>query len=271
MNPTLWDFSNYMTIESLGVASVAFMMKVEYTKDGRAWKTLEAYENLRMKGECVSFKSVLEPGERVGTINIIGRCNLRGNCLSLIFGDEASGKNDIHLYPNCLSSTFSSTEIINIDKGFLPATTLASNCYYNMFNGCKSLVNAPELPATTLAGSCYSSMFYGCTSLVNAPELPATTLKDSCYYYMFNGCTSLVNAPELPAIILMDYCYVQMFNGCNKINYIKMLATDISADYCLYNWVKGVASSGTFVKNKYATWDVTGDSGVPDGWTIQKV
>jgi hypothetical protein len=34
-------------------------------------------------------------------------------------------------------------------------------------------------------------MFNGCVSLVSAPQLPATTLTESCYYYMFNGCTSL--------------------------------------------------------------------------------
>ena len=34
-------------------------------------------------------------------------------------------------------------------------------------------------------------MFDGCKSLVNAPELPAETLADNCYWYMFNGCTSL--------------------------------------------------------------------------------
>lgn len=32
-------------------------------------------------------------------------------------------------------------------------------CYANMFNGCTSLTQAPELPATTLASYCYVSMF----------------------------------------------------------------------------------------------------------------
>ena len=59
-----------------------------------------------------------------------------------------------------------------------------------------------------------------------------------------------------------------MFRGCRKLNYIKMLATDIYANDCLYNWVSGVASSGTFVKNKDATWNVAGVDGVPSGWTI---
>jgi hypothetical protein len=54
---------------------------------------------------------------------------------------------------------------------------------------------------------CYSNMFYGCTSLTQAPELPATTLARYCYYFMFRDCTSLTEAPELPAITLTSYCY----------------------------------------------------------------
>ena len=50
-----------------------------------------------------------------------------------------------------------------------------------------------------------------------------------------------------------------------------MLATDIIASSCLYNWVSGVASSGTFVKSKDATWSVTGNSGIPSGWTVETV
>ena len=34
-----------------------------------------------------------------------------------------------------------------------------------MFQGCTSLTTAPELPATTIASSCYFNMFYTCTSL----------------------------------------------------------------------------------------------------------
>lgn len=30
------------------------------------------------------------------------------------------------------------------------------------------------------------------------------------------------------------------------------------------------AASGTFVKNAAAEWDVTGNSGIPTGWTVQK-
>lgn len=34
-------------------------------------------------------------------------------------------------------------------------------------------------------------------------------------------------------------------------------------------WVNNVSSTGTFIKNPEATWDVTGANGVPSGWTVQ--
>jgi hypothetical protein len=53
------------------------------------------------------------------------------------------------------------------------------------------------------------------------------------------------------------------------LNYIKMLATDISATDCLTNWVSGVASSGTFVKDLNMTTLSNGTSGIPSGWTVE--
>ena len=150
----------------------------------------------------------------------------------------------------------------------LPATTLANSCYRYMFWQCKSLTTAPELPATTLAEGCYQEMFAVCTSLTTAPALPATTLVDYCYNGMFDGCTSLTTAPTLPAETLAGNCYNYMFYGCGSLNYIKaMFTTTPGTDYTS-SWVSGVASTGTFVKNKDATWDVTGTSGIPTGWTV---
>ena len=138
-----------------------------------------------------------------------------------------------------------------------------------MFEGCTSLTTAPELPATELAAYCYLSMFRDCTSLVNAPVLPATTLKNRCYGEMFRGCTSLVNAPVLPATTLGAYCYVSMFRDCSNLSYIKAMFTTTPNDTYTGNWVSGVSSTGTFVKNSAATWDVTGVNGIPTGWTVE--
>ena len=112
-------------------------------------------------------------------------------------------------------------------------------------------------------------MFKGCTALTTAPELPATTLANACYEYMFESCTSLTTAPELPATTLTQSCYINMFNGCTSLNYIKaMFTTTPSAKYT-NNWVKNVASSGTFVKNSAAQWNVSGVNGIPTGWSVE--
>lgn len=154
----------------------------------------------------------------------------------------------------------------------LPATTLVSNCYRTMFSNCGGLIEAMDvIPATTLGNNCCEMMFYKCTSLIKAPQLPATTLISYCYNSMFGGCTSLEIAPELPAITLASECYAYMFSGCSKLNYVKALFTTTPANSYTRGWLDRVASSGTFVKNAAATWNVVGASGVPEGWTVQTV
>ena len=218
----------------------------------------------------------------------------QGNIMSLVYGDNFKGQTD--LTGKALGSIFSEFEVENaknlilpattLEEGcyydmfencrslttapsVLPATTLAEDCYSSMFQGCTSLTTAPELPATTLASNCYYNMFYGCKSLTTAPELPATTLKGNCYAFMFANCTSLTAAPELPATTLATYCYRYMFQDCANLNYIKaMFTTTPSIDYTS-NWVNGVSATGTFVKNMSATWNVSGNNGVPSGWTVE--
>ena len=60
-----------------------------------------------------------------------------------------------------------------------------------------------------------------------------------------------------------------MFNGCTALNYIKAMFTTTPSGSYSYNWVKSVASSGTFVKNSAAAWTTTGVHGVPTGWTVE--
>ena len=153
----------------------------------------------------------------------------------------------------------------------LPATTLAESCYYYMFDACTSLTQAPELPATALDRMCYSNMFKSCTSLVTAPALPATTLQSSCYNSMFQGCTSLTTAPDLNAPELSSSCYCNMFKGCTNLNYVKALFNTIPSSTYTSDWLSGVSSTGTFVKNSKADWQVTGANGIPTGWTVQTV
>lgn len=173
------------------------------------------------------------------------------------------------LAAQCYQSMFQScTSLATAPE--LPATTMASSCYSSMLSGCTSLTTAPTLPATTLANNCYQNMFSNCTSLTTAPELlPATTLADYCYSGMFQSCTSLTTAPELPATMLAQKCYTTMFYGCNNLNYIKAMFTTTPSKTYTANWVNGVSSTGTFVKNSAASWNETGANGIPEGWTVE--
>lgn len=125
------------------------------------------------------------------------------------------------------------------------------------------------LPAITLADSCYCYMFSNCTGLTSAPKLPATTLISDCYKYMFSGCTGLTVAPILPATTLVIGCYCGMFFGCTNLSYIKAMFTTTPENSYTRDWVTDVKATGTFVKNSAATWNVTGDNGVPTGWTVE--
>lgn len=180
------------------------------------------------------------------------------------------------LTPWCYSGMFQNCTSLIESIQELPATTLAEECYSYMFNGCTSLRLKPDLPATTLTPSCYTYMFSN-TNITAGPELPATTLAEKCYAFMFDNCKSLITAPDLPATTLVLNCYWGMFNGCSLLVYIKCLgytSGDNTGDndkpmiYYASEWVDGVSSTGTFIKNPNMTWP-TGISGIPDGWKIE--
>ena len=187
------------------------------------------------------------------------------NCVNLTTAPELPV---MTLAPYCYQQMFQRCTSLTIAPK-LPATTLAEGCYQSMFWSCDGLTVAPELPATTLAPYCYNGMFYESAGLTTASELPATVLADYCYNQMFRGCTGLTVAPELPATTLATKCYRQMFWDCKKLDHITMLATDISAPDCLEEWVSGVASTGTFTKAAAMTSLTTGESGIPEGWTVK--
>lgn len=235
-----WVFDN-----TIGVREVTLTYSIDngnwydlYPTTGGTEINVNAGDIVRFKGTKPTFHHTLR-----GTATV----NIYGNIMSLLYWDY-------NLY----------------DK-----TTLVNNAFRGLFGSSSpnrnlKIVDASNLilPATTLTQYCYAYMFYNLPSLERVPKLPATTLANSCYADMFSGCTSLVNAPELPAETLVNECYYNMFFGCSSLNYIKCLAISKSAYLCTNNWVKGVSPTGTFVKSSTTSWS-TGDSGIPDGWTIQ--
>lgn len=242
------DKTKYLTIEALEDGLVLGYEQgrqdIEYCIDGSGfwyplpWDGIPAITS----GQSISLRGNVETGGLVGNFNINKKCNLSGNIMSLLYKDN-SDDTSLPLPSYAFQRTFKNCRIVDASSLIIPAQTLSTACYREMFCNCSELVSAPSLPATTLAYACYEGMFKRCYNLINAPTLYATELK--------------------------DYCYRNMFDGCSKLSYIKAMFISTPQSAYTYRWLYGVKAEGTFVKNAAATWDVTGSNGVPTGWTVE--
>ena len=281
----------------LAQVGTPYEISLEYSTDESHWKPYTIGETITLADSTfLLFRSgehknrkFSKDDENYYHFEISGPISAQGNIMSLLnrdFSTPLTFYGFFALFEGC-TSLLSAPELPATEMGSycyngmfanctkltsapeLPAKRLESNCYNCMFEGCTSITSAPELPATYLVRECYHSMFNGCTSLASAPKLPATTVEWGCYSEMFQGCTSLTSAPELPAKELIRNCYPLMFKDCSKLRYVKALFTTSPSEETTKDWLSGVAASGTFVKSKNATWNVTGVHSIPKGWKIE--
>ena len=238
--------------------------KFQYSVNEGEWKKVVVNEEVSFGGENSTL--------RLRGTNLNGTATDNNNNSTITFTDasvKVACTGDIRTlldWKNYTTVDTQNARFSNLFRGCvaltsapeLPATTLASNCYFYMFYNCENLKTAPELPATKLADYCYSQMFFGCTNLNTPPVLPATklenycycnmfngcenlntapalpaeTLAQGCYYYMFRGCTNLKTAPELPATTLASDSYSYMFSGCTNLKTVSDLPAETLKDYC---------------------------------------
>lgn len=149
---------------------------IEYSTDnGASWIKLQAgtlSPSLNVQKVFIRCKTpYISTVEGIGTFTIQGAYNLSGDIMGLL-GEYKK------IQPYSFINLFSGSNVVNVHRDFLPATTLTKDCYSHMFYGCTSLAQAPELPATTLATYCYRDMFSGCTSL-NYIKMLATNISAS--------------------------------------------------------------------------------------------
>lgn len=222
---------------------------IQYTIDnGSTWYTLNrgVQSPTVSAGQKIMWKGNLKStGSGVGKFYSTKKFNVEGNAMSLLFGDNFANQTSL--------------------SGYTAA-------FANLFVGNENVVNAANLilPATTLTEACYQGMFYSCSGLTTPPSiLPSMDLSLRCYYQMFEHCPLLTSSPELPATTLVQQSYCMMFKDCPSLNYVKCLATDITASNSTSNWLDGVASSGTFVKNSSMNSWTTGINGIPSNWSVQ--
>ena len=288
------DGKEFIPFKSISYSKDLINWKTEYPKSTIRGKEFDGYRTINipvnkgdkvyLKGDALCWYTNCNGTSATNAINNLhiastAKFSISGNILSLFYEDNFKNYNTFPKIPSGEYGNynprhfsfvfFESTFLYDAQELKLP-NDATEQCYYGMFNGCTSLVQAPELPATTLAESCYRGMFQNCTSLTQAPELPAITLADYCYNSMFAYCRSLTTAPELPATTLANWCYAYMFYNCIKLNYVKAMFTDYSSNYPLMSWLNGVSETGTFIKNSAATWDNTA-TGIPTGWTVETV
>lgn len=251
-NPFAYQYLTFVPLED---STFSFSKRgtgndIEYSIDGGAWTalaseantpTVGAGHNIRWRAELTPITSgaaISSFVNGIGTFSASGLYDAMGNIMSLLYGDNYIGQNIIGKYA-FFDLWHSDTHIHRCGRLVLPST-VGEGSYRYTFQRCSNLIEAPILPATQLAYGCYFAMF-GRTAISKSPELLASTLASYCYSYMFNLCTNLI--------------------------YVKMLATNISPG-SIDNWLKDVASIGTFIKHSQMTTLPTGTSGIPDGWTV---
>lgn len=225
---------------------------IHYSINNEPWSSITATASATIPvsaGDKVRFKSTnasyaKDKSNYSGFEGGTAMFNIEGNIMSLIYGDDFADKATFSGGTYNFCSLFKLSQCI--DAGNL------------------------ILPATALTEYCYRAMFSNCYSLTMAPALPALTLSKGCYWYLFENC-AITEAPDLLAPVLVAECYGHMFTACTSLNYIRCLAVSgFSTSNCRQNWVKNVASSGTFIKDgsvTVSTW-TRGVNGIPTSWLV---
>lgn len=214
------------------------------------------------------------------TVGPYSYSNMFAGCTKLIATPEIKattfegGTTISEIAANCYSMFAGCTKLI-ATQDTLPALSLKSQSYSNMFKDCTSLKKAPKIAATTYTSYSCWSMFYNCTALTDVPDLLLTTVGTNCCDSMFYGCSHLQKAPYLPATTLPNdsACYNMMFMFCSSLNEMKIAYTGPFPDYAMQgsptcNWVAYhyTPTIGDFYYNgsdiKY------NDSAIPLGWDV---
>ena len=242
MPPCPPDYTKeYFTIELLQSGKITngyLGHSIDYSaNDGETWTIMRENEETPIydAGQKILMRStspmVEETNENFGfTVN--APFNVSGNILSLNYGENFTEHTTFDGWANWIcGGLFANSQVVSAENLILPAPSMSSH---------------------------YQAMFSGCTQLIAAPRLTGTTLQQKCS-----------TAPELPALSIPNSAYTEMFSGCTSLNYIKAMFTTTPSTRYTQNWVSGVASSGTFVKNSAASWNVRGVNGIPTGWNVE--
>ena len=113
------------------------------TADGTTIATLNIGQKILIKGNNDTYNVVSDYIGNFSCFTASKQIDVNGNIMSLIYGDNFKGQYSFPSGTFNFYNIFNSAPIVSAENLILPATTLATACYKNMFKGCTGLTTAP--------------------------------------------------------------------------------------------------------------------------------
>lgn len=156
------DYSSmYFTIEALEDGNLTVKRNCDYSINGGEWVSVSGSKAISVNnGDAVRFRGSTKQAIEMFTDNTV-KFIVYGNILSLGYGDDFSGLTTGFSVSKMFSGC---TGVIDASDLILPQTSLSESHGY-MFNGCTNLVKGPVLPAKTLSSMAYNNLFKNCSKL----------------------------------------------------------------------------------------------------------
>ena len=245
-----FEFITSGTLSIIRGDSSGMSKTLYYRKNGGSWTSISVENYYTEKSINVLAGDILECyatgawayNNTTNNVKFGGTAefNLYGNIRSIT--DGINFYNKPASYAPYMFQIFSGTKVVDASNCIIDYTYVSSNYFRGMFRGCTKLTKGPIVFGESNGNYSHADMFYGCTNLVEGPKLFSKKLN--------------------------NYAYDSMFYNCSKLNYVEAYFTTTPGTNYTSNWMYGVqTTSGTFVKNSAATWNVNGVNGVPSKWT----
>ena len=177
-----------------------------------------------------------------------------GNVDSLVYGDNFLSNSSTALTDNAYMSLFDNNKYIQSARNLvIQHTNLPNKCMERMFQGCTSLVYAPDLSNITSVGvNGMQNMYYGCTSLTTMPDLSnVVSVGSRGMENIFYGCDSLVNVSDFDSLTRVDDYGLQCaFGSCKSLetapNFNSVTTVGVHAFDQMFTWDGNLKSSAGF-------------------------
>ena len=121
--------------------------------------------------------------------------------------------------PNVVILSSGPFQYLRLIKKFNLHPSISATDCSNLFNGCVSLVEPPEI--NTVNSTNFSSMFYGCSALASVPQY--NTANGTNFSSMFYGCPALASVPQYNTANGTNF--TSMFYGCRSLKTVPLLDT----------------------------------------------